>query len=76
MDAVAEIRSIVVDELELDLPPEELDETAHLVDVYGADSLSLINVFSRIERELGIFIPQEEKGGLTTLRAITERIGP
>jgi acyl carrier protein len=71
---MGEIRSIAVEELELDMPPEELDEDAHLVTTYGADSLALIQVFSRIERELGVVIPQEDKNRLTTLRAIAETI--
>lgn len=63
-----QIRLIVAQELELD--PAELTETASFVDDYDADSLSLIQVFARIERELGMSIPQNEMPNMTDLRAI------
>lgn len=68
----ARIRAIVVDELELDLDPEELDEDADFADDYGADSLSIIQVFARVERELGLPLPKSGLSGVTGLRGIIE----
>ncbi|AOS65596.1 acyl carrier protein [Actinoalloteichus hymeniacidonis] len=59
------IREIIANELELD--PSELTESGHLVDDFDADSLSLITVVARIEKELGVVIPRDELPNLSTL---------
>jgi acyl carrier protein len=64
------IRLLVVDELELDLAPEELDEDAHFIDVYDADSLSLIQILARMDRELKLTIPQDQMANMSNLAAI------
>lgn len=69
-ETMLKISVLVVDELELDLAPEELDETANFVDDYGADSLGLIQVVARMDRELKIAVPQEETQNLVDLKAI------
>jgi acyl carrier protein len=62
------IREIVSEEL--DIEQEELKDTANFMDDYDADSLSLITVAARIEKELRIAIPTEEWSTLTTLEQV------
>lgn len=73
----AMIRMIVAEELELDL--SELEDDKDFVDAYEADSLSLIQVFARIERELHVSVPQEEMNKmvdvLTTLEIVSRYAG-
>ncbi len=61
----ARIRQIITDELELE--PEELTLDADFMDDYDADSLSLITVVARIDRELGIHLPEEVQATVQTL---------
>ncbi|MFJ9771626.1 acyl carrier protein [Kitasatospora sp. NPDC101157] len=65
---------IVVDELELDVEPDEVDLTANLIDDYEADSLGLIQVLARVNKELAIRLPREEVGELRTVDEIIRRI--
>lgn len=69
---VAALRVIVAEELELDLPADQLDEDADFVEEYDADSLGLIQVQARIERELGVAIPPEAIAEMTSLRSVVE----
>ncbi|WP_344677949.1 acyl carrier protein [Saccharopolyspora taberi] len=66
------IRTILVEEFELDLGPEELDADADFVSEYEADSLAIIQVLARIERELGCSLSKEQLGEVVTLRGVTE----
>jgi acyl carrier protein len=61
------IREIVMTELEIE--PGELDDTRHFVDEYDADSLSLITIVSRVEKELGVVVPKSELRKMTNLGA-------
>ena len=60
---------------EIDVETEELDETANFVEEYDADSMSLIQTFSRIERELKVPVPQEEINNMTDLQSIQRIVG-
>jgi acyl carrier protein len=62
------IQEIVIEEL--DLEPGALTPTGSFVDEYDADSLSLITVVARIEKQLGIRMPQERHAELTDLAAL------
>jgi acyl carrier protein len=62
------IREIISEEL--DIEENELEETADFMDAYDADSLSLITVAARIEKELHIAIPTEEWSTLTNLEQV------
>jgi acyl carrier protein len=72
------VRSIVVEELEIE--PEELDETALFEDEYGADSLSLLAIVARFDNQLKITIPTDRVGEMTSydkvLALVTEFSGP
>ncbi|WP_399927327.1 acyl carrier protein [Streptomyces kanamyceticus] len=52
------IQGIVADVLEAD--PAELSDETSFVDDLDADSLLVIEIFSRFERDLGIKIPQND----------------
>lgn len=66
------IQEIVVEEL--DLEPGELKPTGSFVDEYDADSLTLITVVARIEKQLGIRLPQERYEELTDLAALVTAV--
>ena len=72
-DMRRQVREIIAEEIEMD--PDELEETASFVDEYEADSMSVIQVFGRVERELGVAIPQEEMRNMTDLNAAYEIVG-
>ena len=62
------VREIIADELELE--PAELGYTADFMEEYDADSLSLITVVARFEKELGIAIPLDGRSELTNLERV------
>ena len=66
------IRQILVEELELDAA--EVRDDADFVEEYDADSLSLITVVARIERDLGIAVPRDELAGLTNLQKVFDAV--
>jgi acyl carrier protein len=63
----ARIREIVATVLEVE--PGELTDTGAFVEDYDADSLLLIEMFARFERELRVKIPPKEVGELQNLQA-------
>ena len=65
---------IIVDELELDVDPAEVDVHADLIDEYGADSLGLIQVLARVNKELSIRVPREQVVDLRTVDLLVRRI--
>jgi acyl carrier protein len=52
------LREIVADILEIE--PEELTDDGLFAQEYEADSLRAIEILSRIDKEFGIEVPQEE----------------
>ncbi|MFD8597215.1 acyl carrier protein [Kitasatospora sp. NPDC059646] len=65
---------IIVDELELDIEPADVDVDADLIDVYGADSLGLIQVLARVNKQLSIRVPREQVVDLRTVSLLVQRI--
>ena len=65
---------IIIDELELDAEPAEVDPDADLIDVYGADSLGLIQVLARVNKELSIRVPRELAVDLRTVDLLVQQI--
>ncbi len=65
---------IIVDELELDAEPDEVDTHADLIEVYGADSLGLIQVLARVNKQLGIRVPREQAVDLRTVELLVQAI--
>jgi len=52
------LREIVSDILEIE--PEELTDDGLFAEEYEADSLRAIEILSRIDKEFGVEVPQEE----------------
>ncbi|GAA0459363.1 hypothetical protein Ade02nite_13350 [Paractinoplanes deccanensis] len=63
-----QLRDLVADVLELE--PGDLTETSSFVDEHGADSLQAIEILARLERDLGVLIPQEDASEMTTLAGV------
>ncbi|MBT2510102.1 acyl carrier protein [Streptomyces sp. ISL-98] len=59
------ISEIVTEELELE--PGDLTVSGDFIEDYDSDSLALITVVSRIEKELGVALPKEGLEELKTL---------
>jgi acyl carrier protein len=55
---IEKLEEIVSQELELE--EGELTPTGHFIEEYEGDSLSLITVVARIEKEMGVVIPKTE----------------
>jgi acyl carrier protein len=62
------VKEIICEVLELE--PEELSETSHFTEDYGADSLRAIEILASLERSLGITIEQDELSRMTTLQNV------
>ncbi|GAA2953183.1 acyl carrier protein [Streptomyces sp. NPDC003016] len=71
-DFQEQVSRIVIEELELE--EGELTGSGHFIDDYDSDSLSLITVVSRIEKELGVAIPKTELGDLVNLSLLVEAV--
>ncbi|HEY2579862.1 MAG TPA: acyltransferase domain-containing protein [Streptosporangiaceae bacterium] len=63
-----EVKEIICEVLELE--PDELSETSHFTEDYGADSLRAIEILANLERALGVTIEQEELSRMTTLQNV------
>lgn len=69
-----QLRNIVTEVLELE--PGELTDTSSFVDDHEADSLLAIEILARIERDLGVNVPQDalpEMINLSTVYSIVAR---
>jgi acyl carrier protein len=67
-ERLEQLRQIVTEVLELE--PGELTDSSNFVDEHEADSLLAIEILARIERDLGIGIPQEQVAEMTDLSAV------
>lgn len=66
------VRAIVAEVLEIDIA--ELTDTSSFADDFEADSLLVIEMFARFERNLGIKIPQEDLTELDDLPTAYELV--
>ncbi|MBX7550442.1 phosphopantetheine-binding protein [Streptomyces sp. NPDC004232] len=66
-------RQIVADVLEVDT--DELSDTSSFADDFDADSLLVIEMYSRFERDLRIKVPQEDIVELDNMTTVFEVIG-
>lgn len=62
------IKDIITEVLEIE--PEEMTETSLFVKDHGADSLRAIEIMSRLEKRLGIQIPQNDLAKMTNLENV------
>ncbi|GAA3060991.1 hypothetical protein GCM10017562_27580 [Streptomyces roseofulvus] len=72
-DVRAGIREIVAEVLEVDA--SELTEDSSFVNDFDADSLLVIEIISRFERDLHVKIPKDELAELDTLPEAYELVG-
>jgi len=63
-----QLRHIITDVLELE--PGELTDTSDFVNDHDADSLLAIDIIARIEREMGVHVPNEALPEMTNLNAV------
>lgn len=54
------LREMIVERLFLDIEPGEIDDNASLVDAYGVDSVSLLELVVGIEEVFGIRMSDED----------------
>jgi acyl carrier protein len=69
---IGKLREIVSQELELE--DGELTPTGHFVEDYEGDSLSLITVVARIEKEVGVVIPKTDLPQLLTFELLAAAV--
>ncbi|MFB7513121.1 acyl carrier protein [Streptomyces sp. NPDC056144] len=69
-NALDRVRAIVAEILVL--APEEVDDTADLFDQYLADSLNLIEIVARVEKQHGVVLPVDELPRARTIAALHE----
>jgi len=69
---IEKLREIVSQELELE--DGELTPTGHFVEDYEGDSLSLITVVARVEKEMGVVIPKSDLPELLTFDALSAAV--
>jgi acyl carrier protein len=66
------IRQIVVQELEIE--PSELTDGGDFEADYEADSIALLAVVARLEREVGVIVPSDQVARMTSLGAVFELV--
>ena len=67
-DRLEQLREIITEVLELE--PGELTDTSDFVEDHDADSLLAIEILARIERDLGVNVPQDALDEMTNLNAV------
>ncbi len=72
MELRARVRRIIADVLEVD--PDGIAEDSDFVEEFDADSLLIIEMSARLERSLGVRVPPEEAGSLTSLGSAYELV--
>jgi acyl carrier protein len=68
-----QLHQLVADVLEL--APDDFTDTSDFVAELGADSLQAIEILARVERDLGVDIPQEDLVEMTNLAAVRAVVG-
>ncbi len=54
------LKQLIAKRLFLKVAPEAIDENKSLIDGYGVDSVSLLELVVGVEEEFGVTIPDEE----------------
>jgi acyl carrier protein len=65
---MAELRALIADAI--DVEEDEITPDAHFVNDIGVDSLGSLEVLVRLERELGIKIPESDLPRLVSLQQV------
>ncbi|OBI17460.1 MULTISPECIES: acyl carrier protein [unclassified Mycobacterium] len=69
-NALARIREIVAEVLAMN--PAGIDDTADFVERYHADSLNLMEITAKVEKEYQVTLPQSELQQAYTVTALCE----
>jgi len=67
-----QLRAIIAEQM--GKSADEIDSEAHITDDIGADSLDIVEMLDRVEREFGIYIPDETVLDIRTVRDAAEYI--
>ncbi len=59
-DIQTRLKAMIVDRLFLKVDPDEIDASASLIDVYGVDSVSLLELVVGLEEEFGIELDDDD----------------
>ena len=54
------LKRLIASRLFLKIAPDAIDDNKSLIDAYGVDSVSLLELVVGLEEEFGIMIPDEE----------------
>ena len=54
------LKKMVVERLFMKIPPDQIEEDKSLIDAYGVDSVSLLELVVGLEEEFGIVIGDDE----------------
>ncbi|MER6137055.1 acyl carrier protein [Streptomyces sp. NPDC001815] len=68
-NALTTVRAIVADILALG--PHEIDDSADLFDQYLADSLNLIEIVARVEKQFQVVLPLDELPQARSIAALS-----
>ncbi len=68
-NSISRIREIVAEVLVLS--PDEIDVTEDFVDRYQADSLNLIEIVVKVEKQYQVILPQSELSAAHTVAALS-----
>lgn len=73
-EILSNLREMIVERLFLSVKPEELDPAASLIDVYGVDSVCLLELVVGLEDRFGIIIEDGDFNvkNFETVNAIAE----
>lgn len=56
----ARLKGMIVDRLFMKITPEEIEDDKSLIDTYGVDSVSLLELVVGIEEEFGVVVEDED----------------
>lgn len=65
---MVELRALIADAIDVD--EEDITPNAHFMDDIGVDSLGSLEVLVRLERQLGIKIPESDLPRLVSLQEV------
>ncbi|WP_100524839.1 acyl carrier protein [Mycobacteroides abscessus] len=69
---ISRIRAIVAEVLVMS--PDEIDDNEHFVHCYQADSLNLMEVVAKVEKEYRVVLPQSELQQSSTVSALSRLV--
>lgn len=59
----------------LDISHHQINQTTNLRELEGFDSIAIITIIAFVDEELGLILPPEEFGAVTTVNSLMQLIG-